>query len=76
MDRVLTVLEDFVAAFADDASLQTLDMLKEKLLRLAGQVKRDHVTDLLFNGVCRCLRMFGEDDPLDQEARICLQQSD
>jgi protein phosphatase slingshot len=74
MDHVLMVLEDFVAAFADDASLQTLDMLKEKLLRLADQVKRDHVTDLLSNGICRCLRMFGDDDPLDQEARIGLQQ--
>jgi len=62
MDRVLMVLEDFVAAFADDASLQTLDMLKEKLLRLADQVKRDHVTDLLSNGICKCLRMFGDDD--------------
>jgi protein phosphatase slingshot len=74
MDRVLMVLEDFVAAFADDASLQTLDMLKEKLLRLADQVKRDHVTDLLSNGICKCLRMFGDDDSLDQEARIGLQQ--
>jgi len=74
MDRVLMVLEDFVAAFADDASLQTLDMLKEKLLRLADQVKPDHVTDLLSNGICKCLRMFGDDDSLDQEARIGLQQ--
>jgi hypothetical protein len=74
MDRVITVLEDFVAAFADDASLQTLEMLKEKLLRLADKVKRDHVTDLLSNGICKCLRMFGDDDPLDQEARIGLQQ--
>ncbi|CAF1390516.1 unnamed protein product [Rotaria sordida] len=74
MDRVLTVLEDFVAAFADDASPQTLDMLKDKLLRLADKVKRNNVTDLLFNGICRCLRMFGEDDSLDQEARVGLQQ--
>ncbi|CAF1399921.1 unnamed protein product, partial [Rotaria sordida] len=49
MDRVLTVLEDFVAAFADDASPQTLDMLKDKLLRLSDKVKRNNVTDLLFN---------------------------
>ncbi|CAF4185952.1 unnamed protein product [Rotaria sordida] len=74
MDRVLTVLEDFVAAFADDASPQTLDMLKDKLLRLSDKVKRNNVTDLLFNGICRCLRMFGEDDLLDQEARVGLQQ--
>jgi protein-tyrosine phosphatase len=74
MDRVLMVLEDFVAAFADDASLQTLDMLKEKLLRLADKVKRNHVTDLLSNGICKCLRMFGDDNSLDQEGRLGLQQ--
>jgi protein phosphatase slingshot len=74
MDHVIMVLEDFVAAFADDASLQTLDTLKDQLLRLADKVKRDHVTDLLSNGICKCLRMFGDDDPLDQQARIGLQQ--
>jgi protein phosphatase slingshot len=74
MGRVLMVLEDFVAAFADDASLQTLDMLKDKLLRLADKVERDHVTDLLSDGICKCLRMFGDDDSLDQQARIGLQQ--
>jgi protein-tyrosine phosphatase len=72
--RVLTVLENFIAAFADDASLQTLDMLKDKLLRLAGKVKHDHATDLLSNGICKCLRMFKDDDLLGQEARIGLQQ--
>ncbi|CAF1438843.1 unnamed protein product [Rotaria sordida] len=75
MDHVLIALEDFVAAFADDASLQTLDMLKDKLLRLADKVKRDNVTDLLFHGICKCLRMLGDDDSLDAEARIGLQQA-
>jgi protein-tyrosine phosphatase len=74
MGHVLAILEDFVAAFADDASLQTLDRLKDQLLRLADKVKRDHVTDLLSNGICKCLRMFGDDDPLDQQARIGLQE--
>ncbi|CAF3186126.1 unnamed protein product [Rotaria sp. Silwood2] len=74
MDRVLTVLEDFITAFAADASPQTLDILKDKLLRLAHKVKRNNVTDLLSDGICRCLRMFGDDNPLDQEARVALQQ--
>ena len=74
MNRVLKVLEKFVKAFADDASLQTLDMLTEQLLTLADKVKRDHVTDLLFNGICKGLRMFRNDDSLDREARIGLQQ--
>jgi hypothetical protein len=74
MGHVLTVLEDFVTAFADDASLQTLDMLKDQLLKLVDKVKRDHVTDLLSNGICKCLRMFGDDDSLDQQARMGLQE--
>ena len=75
MTHVITVLEDFVVACADDASLQTLAMLKDQLLRLADKIKRDHVMDLLSHGICQCLRMFGDDDPLDQEARIGLQQA-
>ncbi|CAF3147219.1 unnamed protein product [Rotaria sp. Silwood2] len=75
MDRVLMVLEDFVTAFADDASPQTLDLLKDKLLRLADKVKRNNVTDLLSNGIYRCLRMFGDDESLDQEARVGLKQA-
>ena len=74
MNHVLTVLEDFVAAYADDASIQTLDILKDKLLNFADKVKRDHINDLLSNGICKCLRMFGDDDVLDHEARIGLQQ--
>ena len=72
--RVLLVLDDFVAAFAYDASIQTLDMLKEKLLRLADKVKRDYVKGLLPTGICKCLRMHPSDDSLDQQARMGLQQ--
>ncbi|CAF4797787.1 unnamed protein product, partial [Rotaria sp. Silwood2] len=49
MGHVLTVLEDFVTAFADDASPQMLDILKDKLLRLADRVKHNNVSDLLSN---------------------------
>ncbi|CAF2763316.1 unnamed protein product [Rotaria sp. Silwood2] len=72
--RVLMVLEDFVTAFAGDASPQTLDMLKEKLLRLASKVKHDDVTDLLSKGIYKCLRFFEHDHLSDQEVRIGLQQ--
>ncbi|UJR11511.1 hypothetical protein I4U23_015692 [Adineta vaga] len=74
MDRVLKIFKDFTIAFADDASLQTLDQLKDKLLVSAVLVKSDHINDLLFNGTCMCLRMFGKDDSFDQQARIGLYQ--
>ncbi|CAF1572388.1 unnamed protein product [Adineta ricciae] len=74
LDRVLVVLQDFTVAFADDASIQTLDMLKEKLLTMMDKVKHNHMTDLVANAICRYLRMFGKDDPFDRQARIGLQK--
>lgn len=75
MKHVITVLEDFVVNFADDASSQTLAILEDQLLKLADKVEGDRIIDLMSHGICQCLRMFGDDDPLDQQARIGLKKA-
>ena len=73
-DLLLNLLGDITAGFAADAPETSLQTLHDRLAHLAQGIENDTLVNILTQGICKCLEMFGGSNARDKRARVGLKE--